>query len=449
MPTEDAFAAIVGPANVLGRARLALRDPGWCAGSQGAGLLVRPDTTEELAAVLRLADARGMSVVAQGGLTGLTEATESGPGQLIVSFERMNRILDIDPAQGAALVEPGVTLAALDAALAPLGLMLGVDIPARDSCTIGGMIATNAGGIRVLRYGMMRAQVLGLEAVLADGTVLDRASPLLKNNAGYDLKQLFIGSEGTLGLVTKAALRLWPRPGGMATALLGCTPAALGTVLARVRAGLGESLAAFEAMWPGYYRTVAGLLGLGRLPLAEGAGLYLIVEASGSDDATARATLEETLVPLLEEGLVADAVLAQSGAERAGIWRIREESGVIDANSAQALSYDVGLRLADLDPYVRALEARAAPLVFGHVADGNLHVMFRLAEGEPRAPYDALVYDTLRGFPGSTVSAEHGIGLEKQAAFLAARPGGEIATMRLVKTALDPRGRLNPGKVLP
>lgn len=449
MSAETAFAGVVGAEHVLGPARLALRDPGWCAGSQGAGLLVRPASVGELSGVMRVAAAEGLSVVAQGGLTGLVDGTESGPGQVIVSFERMARVLEIDVVQGVTVVEPGVTLAGLDAALEPLGLMVGVDIAARDSCTIGGMVATNAGGTRVLRYGMTRASVLGLEVVLADGTVLDLMVPLLKNNAGYDLKQVFIGSEGTLGLVSKVALRVFPRPVGSACALVGLEPGALGDMMVALRAGLGEGLAAIEAMWPGYYDTVAGLIGLTRLPLA-GQGLYVIVEATGASDLVARSSLETCLEPLLEAGLLADAVIAQSQADRAVIWRIREESGAIDAAYGVALSYDVGLRLADLQGYVERLTARSPtlPLVFGHVGDGNLHVMFALPKGTERAPFDALVYDTLTEFSGSTVSAEHGIGLEKRAALHAALPPPVLAAMRVLKAAFDPQNRLNPGKVL-
>lgn len=446
---------VVGAGHVLGPEALALRNPGWCRHSLGAGLLVRPADAAELSAVMRVAAGQGVSVVPQGGLTGLVEGTESHPGQVIVSFERMNAIESVDAAQGVALVGAGVTLAALDAALAPLGLMAGVDIGARDSCTIGGMVSTNAGGIRVLRYGMMRAGVLGLEVVLADGAVLDLTTPLLKNNAGYDLKQVFIGSEGTLGLVTKVALRLFPRPRGVATALAGLDPGALSALMPRLRGALGGDLAALEGLWPACYAHVVRGMGLTRLPMAEGQGLYLIVEAFGADDARARAALEGALGPLLEDGTLADAVLAQSESERAAIWRIREAGGAIGSGGETVYSYDVSLRLADLDPYVRAVEARAAIelpgvaiLTLGHVGDGNLHVMTLGTPGLSRAACDALVYGVLRDFADASISAEHGIGVEKLEVLRTVQEPPVRAAMRALKAAFDPENRLNPGKVL-
>lgn len=453
MALIDELRRLIGETHVLGPERLSLRDPGWCKASQGAGLLVRPADAAELSAVLMATP--GVGIVAQGGLTGLVEGTESHPGQLIVSFERMNRIEMIEPAQGMALVGAGVTLAELDAVLEPHGLMAGVDIGARDSCTIGGMVSTNAGGIRVLRYGMMRAGVLGLEVVLADGAVLDLTSPLMKNNAGYDLKQLFIGSEGTLGLVTKVALRLFPRPKAIATALVGIAPEALSSFMPRLRAALGEDLAAIEGMWPACYRYCAATQGLSRLPLAEGPGLFLTLEAFGPDDTSARAALEAALVPALEDGTIEDAVIAQSEAERATIWRIREGGGLIGSGGEPGYHYDVSLKLADLDPYVQALQAACAGLegvsvlVLGHVGDGNLHLSLML-DGplHPRDAVDALIYGTLRRFAGSSVSAEHGIGLEKIAALKAAQPAPVRAAMQALKAAYDPENRLNPGKVL-
>ncbi len=455
MTVADEFAGLVGADHVLTGARLAMRNPGWCHASQGAGLLVRPADTAQVAAVVRLAGRLALGVVAQGGLTGLVEGTQSQPGEVIVSFERMNRVLAIDPAQGVVVVEPGVRLADLDAALAPHGVMIGVDIGARDSCTIGGMVATNAGGIRVLRHGMMRHNVLGLEVVLASGAVLDLAVPLVKNNAGYDLKQVFIGSEGTLGLVTRIALRLWPRPQGSACAMIGLDPAALAALVPRLRAALGDRLSALEGLWPDCYAYIARSIGLTRLPLAVGQGLYMIVEATGADDASARDALEAALTPALENGTLTDAVIAQSQADRAAIWRIRESGGALGSDGALVLSYDIGLRLADLDVYVTRLRARAearfpgvATLVLGHVGDGNLHVMFPVEKDADRVPFDSLVYGVLAGFSGSTISAEHGIGLEKRAALQAATQPEVLSAMRALKLAFDPENRLNPGKVL-
>jgi len=271
----------------------------------------------------------------------------------------------------------------------------------------------------------------------------------MKNNAGYDLKQVFIGSEGTLGLVTRVALRLFPRPRAMATALVGLDPAALAGLMPRLRGALGDDLAALEGIWPACYAYVTRRVA--RVPLA-GQGLYLIVECFGPDDLSARDALEAALAPLLEDGTLTEAVIAQSDADRTAIWKIREGGGAIGSAGETVYSYDVSLRLADLDPYVKAVEQQAPPgvevLTLGHVGDGNLHVMLMGAPGLKRESCDALVYGVLRSFADASVSAEHGIGLEKRAVLAEVQPPEVRAAMRSLKAAFDPENRLNPGKVL-
>jgi len=456
--TKDIFAAIVGAEHVLTAERLATRNPGYCADAMGAAVLVRPANSAELSSVCKTANAQGIGLVPHGGLTGLVDGTRSHPDEVIVSFERMSRILDIDPLQGVAVVEPGVTLETLQSELEPLGLMTGVDIPSRGSCTIGGLVSTNAGGIQVLKYGMMRENVLGLEVVLADGRILDLTNTLVKNNAGYDLKQIFIGSEGTLGLVTKIVLRLWPIPASTCCALLACDdPEILPALFDRSRRNFGADLMSFEAMWPEYYDVTTSQPGFGRPPLPSGHGIYAIIELCGPSDAETDARLVAFLEPLFDDGTIADAVVAQSVSERNTIWRTREDSDAVDSVLGASLSYDVGLKLADLTRYANRLSERCiakstdiVPYIFGHVGDGNLHVMFAIRDDDldQRAIYDGLVYDTLAEFPGSTISAEHGIGLEKRAVLTRSLASHTLATMVELKKAFDPCNTLNPGKVI-
>ncbi|WP_164661539.1 FAD-binding oxidoreductase [Tropicibacter sp. Alg240-R139] len=455
---KDLFAAIVGADHVLTADRLSARDPGYCTDALGASVLVRPANSAELSRICKNARAHRLGLVPHGGLTGLVNGTASHPGEAIVSFERMSQILHIDALQGVAVVEPGVTLEQLQAALEPMGLMIGVDIPSRGSCTNGGMVSTNAGGIQVLRYGMMRQNVLGLEVVLADGRILDLTNVLIKNNAGYDLKQIFIGSEGTLGLVTKIVVKLWPVPAGTCCALVACQSSDdLPGLFDHARSSFGADLMSFEAMWPEYYQLTTSQPGFDRLPLPWGHGVYAIVEVCGTSRSDIEARLAAFIEPKIETGTVVDAVIAQSEAERRTIWRSREDSDSIDRVSDTSLSYDVGLQLADLSSFAKRLGERCAiqipglvPYVFGHVGDGNLHIMFAISESEfaQREIYDRLIYDTLSEFSASTISAEHGIGLEKRPFLVESVPPDTVAAMGELKQLLDPFNTFNPGKVL-
>ncbi len=456
MPLQE-FRDVVGDGHVLTGEAVTGRNAGYCAEALDAGVIVRPGDAEELAQICKLARARGVALVPQGGLTGLVDGTASHIGQAILSFERMTAIERIDPVQGIAIVGAGVTLTALQTALEPHGLVCGVDIAARGSCTLGGMVSTNAGGARVLRYGMMRQNVLGLEVVLADGTVLDMTSPLIKNNAGYDLKQMFIGSEGTLGLVTKIVLKLWPAPKGTACALVACAgEEALGDLFAHTRDGLGGGLSAFEAMWRDYYALTTGQPGYGPPPLTTTHPVYAIIEASAETDEAAHEALLAALTPALDTGLAAEAVIARSEAERRTIWRAREDSDAVVHGYAANLSYDIGLELADIGSFVADIDARlgadfsgVSAYLFGHVGDGNLHVMLGLTDAQfaARRGFDDLIYDTVARYPRSTVSAEHGIGLEKRDYLDRSITPEMLAVMKTLKGALDPVNILNPGKV--
>jgi FAD/FMN-containing dehydrogenase len=418
--------------------------------------LVRPGSTEEVATVLRLCNEARMPVTAWGGKTGLVHGGFSD-GAVAVSLERMAAIEAIDPVGGTITVQAGCILeTAADAAEAQ-GLLLPLDLGARGSATIGGVVSTNAGGNRVIRYGMTRDLVLGLEAVLADGTVVSSMNRLIKNNAGYDLKQLFIGSEGTLGVVTRAVLRLKPLPTSQDTAFLGVESfEALPRVLRHIERGLAGHLSAFEVMWKEFHDLVTSEPALGRSPLAEPHPYYVLVEAQGADQEADSARFEAVLMEALEEGLITDAAIAKSQAERNAMWALRDDIAQTSRNWP-IFTFDVSLPIADMEAYVaevrEALDAgwpgKATLTVFGHLGDGNLHLVAGVGSRDKltKQAVEAIVYGGLRSRSGS-VSAEHGIGLEKRDYLSWSRTPQEVALMRALKATLDPHNILNPGKVL-
>ena len=421
-----------------------------------ATALVRPGSTEEISAVLRLCHARRQTVVTHGGRTGLVEGTATAPGDLILSTERLTAIEYTDVAGRSMRVQSGVVLQHVQEEAEKHDLMFPLDLGGRGSCTIGGNIATNAGGVRVVRYGMMRALVLGVEAVLADGTVLKSLNRMLKNNAGYDLKQLFIGSEGTLGVITRADLRLFARPRSTSTAFVACKDFPdFVRLLGLLDSRLGGTLSAFEAMWPEFYEATTSKATPNSPLLPYGSGMYGIVEALGADPGADEERLEQVLGEAFEQGIVVDAIVAKSETERRAVWAAREDPWLIGQQYGATLNFDVSVAIGDMEAYLEKLRAAATQRVpgarvfrFGHIADGNLHVI--VAPGRDDAAtlrdLEALVYGLLREFDGS-VSAEHGIGIERRHFLEISRTPQEIATMRAVKAALDPHGILNPGKM--
>lgn len=415
--------------------------------------LVRPASTAEVSAILAICHATATPVVPQGGRTGLAGGAVAIDGAVLLSLERMRAIEEVDVAAGTMTVEAGVPLQAAQEAADAAGLLFPLDIGARGTCTIGGNIATNAGGNRVLRYGMMRALVMGLEVVLADGTVLTDLNKMLKNNTAYDLKQLFVGSEGTLGVITRAVLRLFPKPLTQTTALCGVADfAGVHALLARVRGALASDLAAFEVMWPSFYEpAVAGR----QAPLGPGHAAYVLVEAMGADPENDAERFAAVIGAALEAGEIADAVIARSLAESARLWAIRDMSGELTRHFMPNAAFDVSVATGAIDAFVRDVEQRcrarwadAEVIAFGHLADSNVHLMIRVGERPlPHDAIDAMVYGCVRDWRGS-VSAEHGIGLLKKRYLGHSRTAAELATMRAVKRTLDPGGILNPGKVL-
>jgi FAD/FMN-containing dehydrogenase len=455
---EDVLAAIgriVGPAGLIDGDRTARNAADASVLPAMAPVaVVRPADTGELAAVLRTCRDHGASVTVQGGLTGLCGGAIPGPGDLALSLERMTGVIEVDRRAMTLTAWAGTPVQAAQEAAAAEGLMFPIDLGARGSATLGGIVATNAGGNRVLRYGMTRAAVLGLEAVLADGTVLSSLGKMLKNNAGFDLKQLFVGSEGLLGVVTRVVFALQPLPTWTGLALAGVADFdAAADLLALARQRLGPGLSAFEVMWPDYWRMVTENVAGRRDPFAGTHGLYVLIEAQGRDGDGFEAFLEEAF----EAGGVADAVVARSLAEMDKLWAIRDASAEIEPVLGDHESFDVGLAPGEVGRFVDTCRARLAAeapasraVFFGHAADGNIHVMASLpvpgAEG--RHLLERIVYETTAAFAG-TISAEHGIGRLKRPWLAHSRAAAEIDLMRRLKAMLDPTGVLNPGKVLP
>jgi len=426
----------------------------WNSAPMQAKAMLLPSSPEEVAAILAHCNKAGQSVITHGGLTNCVSAVEPGLDDIVISTEKMKGIVEIDRIGGTAVVEVGAVLQNVQEAVAKEGMYFPLDLGARGSCTIGGNIATNAGGINVLRYGMMRNLVLGLEAVMADGTVMSSMNRMLKNNAGYDMKQLFIGSEGTLGVVTRAVLRLYPQPASRQDALVAMTSVDnVIKFLGKLQREIAGNLSAFEIMWGAYYRAVTGDNGH-RPPLSRDYPFYVVFQAEGSDPDADAARFERVLEQAFEEGLITDAVIPKSAAETRSIWEIRE-------NFEPALTippfylYDVSLPIRDMQAYVAEVEANVDKrwsdgmcVTLGHMADGNLHFFVAPGEqGDFHEESDRCVYDPLRQYGGS-VSAEHGIGLEKLSWLPHSKSAAEIELMRALKRTLDPNNILNPGRVV-
>jgi len=419
--------------------------------------VVRPKTTADVSALLRLCHREGVPVTTQGGMTGLVRGALPNADEIVLSMERMNNVEEVDASGGVAIVQAGTPLQKLQERVEQDGLMFPLDLGARGSCTIGGNISTNAGGNRVIRYGMTRDLILGLEVVTADGTVLKGLRKYIKNNTGIDLKHLFIGSEGTLGVVTRAALRVFPAPAERQVAL--CALPSFGQVMAFLklaRKSLGGDLTAFEAMWNAYYREtverVKGVVG----PLPTHHPFYVLLEASGSNAERMRDDLEKMLEVALDEGVILDATLSTSNASVAAIWRIRDSSVELGRSFpfTARMGFDISVAIDRMEEYadtldarVKAIDPRAFTIVMGHVGDGNLHPsVYHEHTPDKHDEFEKLVYD-LTGEFGGSISAEHGIGISRRPYLKMSRTEEEIETMRTLKRALDPKNILNPGRI--
>ena len=454
----DPLLAALGPQAILAGADIPVRhERDWSTLPPIRPLVVaRPATTADVATVMRLCAKHGVPVVPQGGLTGLCGGARPVEGCVVLSLERMIGIEEIDEAASAMTVRAGTPLEAVQRAADEAGFFMPLDLGARGSCTIGGNISTNAGGNRVIRYGMAREMVLGLEVVLADGTIVSNLNKMLKNNAGYDSKQLFIGSEGTLGVITRAVLRLFPKPGCTMAALC-ALPSYADTVqlLGAARRGLGPLLSAFEVMWPDYWQVVTTRVPGVRNPISGDHASYVLVEAQGMDEATDAPRFEAWLEEQAEAGLLTDAAVSRSLADVKAFWGVRDACAEFLQVLGPHEAFDIGLPVAAMDDYVAACKATlqqrlpgAVALFYGHIGDGNMHIVACVPDApeQPKLIIQQVVYETVQQF-GGTISAEHGIGLTKKPWLSLVRSKMEIALMRRTKAALDPQQLLNPGKI--
>ncbi len=450
--------SIVGAKGLLTGEDVASRPESWPPmGGCKAKAIVRPANTEQVAAVLKLCNANGQTVVTHGGVTGLVGGAMTGPDDIVVSLERMHGMEPVDTVNRTVTVDAGVPLQKVQETAEEAGLLFPLDFGARGSAHIGGAISTNAGGNSVIRYGMTREQLLGLEAVLADGTVISSMKDVIKNNTGYDLKQLFVGSEGTLGIVTRAVLRLRPAPSSRNTALVAIDRFEdLARFLQAMDSGLGGTLSAFEVMWNDFYRVVVADGERHSRPLEGDHAFYVLVESTGGHQESDTARFESALEAAFEEGLATDAVVAQSAQQRADLWAIRDDIDRLIEALYPPMAFDISLGIPLMDDYVREVNAALTErwpegrmVTFGHLGDGNIHFVMTVGSLEPDEVrgVQEIVYGAL-GRRGGVISAEHGIGLEKRAYLGQSRSAAEIELMKTLKRTLDPNNILNPGKIL-
>jgi D-lactate dehydrogenase (cytochrome) len=425
-------------------------------------MVLRPGLVAEVSAILALANETGTAIVPQGGNTGLVGGQIPHHGEIVLSLNRLDRIREVDPVSNTITCEAGVTLGRARDAAASVDRLYPQLLPSEGTCTIGGNLSTNAGGTAALAYGIQRAHALGLEVVLADGRVLDNLNKLKKDNTGYDLKNLFIGAEGTLGVITAAVLKLLPRPRSVETAWLGVpSPQAAVKLLGLAEERTAGGVTSFELMvrlgLDAVLRHAPGT----RDPLAEPHPWYVIIELSSQARSGLRTVLEDILAAGHERGLVLDATIADSLEQTKAFWRMRELFGEVQRHEGGSIKHDISVPVAAVPAFiaqanaaVTALIPGARPLPFGHVGDGNIHYNISQPVGADKAAFLArwdevnrLVFDIVMKFGGS-ISAEHGIGVMKRDVLPSAKDPVALDLMRTLKRTLDPKNILNPGKVL-
>lgn len=460
------LAAIVGDSNVLsGADDLSGYTTDWRKRFHGrAAAVVRPKSTAEVSAVMAWATRNRCPVVPQGGNTGLTGGSiPDGSGQqLILSLSRMRQVRSVDRIDDVVVAEAGCTLSEVQDAAAGVDRLFPLSLGSEGSCQIGGNVATNAGGLEVLRYGSMRDLVLGLEVVLPNGDVLAQVSQLRKNNTGYDLKQLFIGSEGTLGIVTAAALKLFPRPRAVATALAGLqSPEDALDVLSRVKGDIGPRLSTFEILSGLQFELIVAHTRMSR-PLGDRHPWYLLIEATepAADDRLAD-RLMDSLAACIETGILSDAVIAQTEAQRNAFWSMRHATAESNNRAGWAFSHDTSVPVSRNAEFIREVEKAfrdQADLMIafvGHLGDGNVHTVAifdrdKVARDEVEARVTSVsdqIYRIAGGLGGS-ISAEHGIGVSLRDRLPSFKDPRELELMQAIKGVFDPVGIMNPGKVL-
>ncbi|UOM33040.1 FAD-binding oxidoreductase [Acuticoccus sp. I52.16.1] len=463
---RDAIVAELGPDALLDDpARMAPYQTEWRNLYQGkAPFVLRPRDTDQVSAIMRLAARHAVPIVPQGGNTGLVGGQIPREGEVVLSLDRMTAIEPVNVAGTCVTVSAGAILSEVHDAADAAGLMFPLSLASKGSARIGGLISTNAGGVGVLAYGNMRNQVLGLEVVLPDGRVWNGLRALHKDNVGYDLKHLFIGAEGTLGVVTRAVLKLVPKPHALDVAMVGvASPADALALLGQVRGALGDALTGFELIPRIGLEIVARHRPETRQPFAETPEWAVLIEASTFlPERPMRDVLEQVLMRAYEQGLVSDAVVSQSLGEARELWQIRELMSESQSVLGGSIKHDVSVPVADVPAFLTEATAAALsvvpaarPVAFGHLGDGNIHYNLSQPEGADKAGFLArweevneAVHAVVRRYGGS-IAAEHGVGVMKRALLPSVRDEVELAMMRAVKDAFDPDDLMNPGRLLP
>lgn len=417
-------------------------------------IVLKPQSTAEVSGILRICSASGQAVVPLGGKTGLANGHFQTGSEIGLSLERMHAIEEIDALNRTMTVQAGCILQVAAETAAEQDLLLPLDFAARGSATVGGNLATNAGGNMVIRYGMVRDMVLGLEVVLADGTVVTSLNKMLKNNTGYDIKQWFIGAEGTLGVITRAVLRLRPQPRSQNTALLAVDDfPSVARLLRWLDGHTAGTLSAFEVMWPDFYEYVTRPDSVHTPPLAHGSSYYVLVETLGAEPEQDAERFATVLGEAMEEGMVSDAVLTRSQSERNAVWEIRDD--VLEFfKLGPIIPFDVSVTIDKMEDFIADIRGGMDKLkepvcvIFGHLGDANLHVILgsRNPEEFDYESLQSLLYETVERYGGS-ISAEHGIGLSKREQLPRSRTEAELQLMIAMKKMLDPGNILNPNKI--
>ena len=419
-------------------------------------ILLRPSDTQQVSDILRACHAANQPVAPQGGMTGLVAAAAPLDGEVALSFERMKNVVEIDRFTSTMTVEAGVELQKIQEQADEHDLLFPLDLGARGSCTIGGNLSTNAGGNRVIRYGMTRDLVVGVEAVLADGTIIDGLHKLRKNNTGYDLKQLFIGSEGTLGLITRAVLKLSPKPSSQVVAMCGVKDFdKVADLLVHAQSYLGSNLTAFEVIWQNTYKLIDEHVPHATVPIPDHYSFYVLIESMGSNADRDTELFIETLSKATDQGLVEEVILADSDTKIKNLWTVRDGAAEVYPGVGYMHTYDVSLNVGDMGYFGEEVEKRLRIVwpeailgLFGHIGDGNVHIIIRTGKdtADHHLQIDEIIYGLIRELQGA-VSAEHGIGLMKKQFLPYSKSESEIALMKALKHTMDPQGILNPGRI--
>ncbi len=435
----------------------------WRSKYQGhSPLLLKPENTAQVSAILSICNKTRTPVVPQGGNTGLVGGQIPFDNEILLSLSRMNRVCHVDTAGMSMIAEAGVILANVHSAANEADRMFPLSLASEGSATIGGNISTNAGGVNVLRYGSARDLVLGIEVVLADGRVLDLLRTLRKDNTGYDLKQLFIGAEGTLGVVTSVALRLFPKPVERVTAFVAVgNPASAIELLARIQDATGSAVAAFELMPRIGIEFVTAHIPQTSDPLAAPSPWYVLVEVTGGGHAGLAASVQNALALAVEAGLVQDATIATNEAQRAALWRLRENMSEAQKPEGGSIKHDVSVPVKDIPAFLKEgiiaaerIVPGIRPVPFGHMGDGNIHFNFSVPKNGDNDAFltrwpevSRAIHDLVHRFGGS-ISAEHGLGVMKRDEIVRYKSANELDLMRALKHMFDPNNILNPGKLV-